>query len=44
MDGKYVIVYLYVDDLLKFILDIDLVNDIKSFLCSNFDKEGHRRS
>lgn len=29
--------YLYVDDLLIFALDMDLVNDVKSFLCSKFD-------
>ena len=37
VDGKCVIVCLYIDDMLIFAPDLDLVNDAKNFLSSKFD-------
>jgi hypothetical protein len=34
--GKGVILYLYVDDILIFGTSVDVINDVKSFLCQNF--------
>ena len=37
VDGRCVVVCLYVDDLLIFASDLDLVRDVKNFLSSKFD-------
>ena len=39
VNGKCVLVCLYVDDLLIFTPDLDLANDTKNFLSSKFDKK-----
>jgi len=36
-DGVYVILCLYVDDILIFGSNIDVINDVKHMLSSNFD-------
>ena len=36
-DSEYVILCLYVDDILIFSSNMHFINDVKSFLCSNFD-------
>ena len=35
--GARVILYLYVDDILIFGTNIDVINEVKSFLLKNFD-------
>ena len=35
--GKGVILCLYVDDILIFGTNFDVINEVKSFLCQNFD-------
>lgn len=36
-DGNYAILYLYVDDILIFGTNLEIVNDMKSYLLRNFD-------
>jgi hypothetical protein len=35
--GQGVILYLYVDDILIFRTSLDVINEVKTFLCQSFD-------
>jgi hypothetical protein len=38
--GQGVILCLYVDDILIFGISLDVINEVKTFLCQNFDMKG----